>query len=80
MKVACLLFNAFWAYKNIWMKVASLHFVRVKSFCKKGLKLSLMTSFILLLSIYNKIDYIILNQKKKEVLTNAGSYGGTEKS
>ena len=39
-----------------------------------------MTSFILLLSIYNKIDYIILNQKKKEVLTNAGSYGGTEKS
>ena len=40
-KVACLLFNAFWAYKNIWMKVACLHFVLfmlflcVKSFCKK---------------------------------------------
>ena len=28
----------------------------------------------------NKIDYIILNQKKKQVLTNADSYGGTEKS
>ena len=38
-KVACLLFNAFWTYKNIWMKVACLHFGRffmyVKSFCKK---------------------------------------------
>ena len=28
--------------------------------------------------IYNQIDYIILNQKNKQVLTNARSYGGTE--
>ena len=35
------------------MKVACLHFVRVKSFCKKGLKLSLMTSFVLLLYYHN---------------------------
>ena len=27
---------------------------------------------------YNQIDYIILNQKNKQVLTNARSYGGTE--
>ena len=28
--------------------------------------------------IYNQIDYIILNQKNKQVLTDARSYGGTE--
>ena len=28
--------------------------------------------------IYNQIDYIILNQKNKQVLTNARSYWGTE--
>ena len=31
-------------------------------------------------SIYNQIDYIILNQKNKQVLTDARSYGGTETS
>ena len=30
--------------------------------------------------IYNQIDYIILNQKNKQVLTDARSYGGTETS
>ena len=29
-------------------------------------------------SIYSQIDYIILNQKNKQVLTDARSYGGTE--
>ena len=28
--------------------------------------------------LYNQIDYIILNQKKKQVLADARSYGGTE--
>ena len=31
-------------------------------------------------SIHNQIDYIILNQKNKQVLTDARSYGGTETS
>ena len=31
-------------------------------------------------SIYYQIDYIIMNQKNKQVLTNARSYGGTETS
>ena len=31
-------------------------------------------------SIYNQIDYIILNQKNKQVLPDARSYGGTGKS
>ena len=30
--------------------------------------------------IYNQIDYIILGQKNKQVLTDARSYGGTETS
>ena len=30
--------------------------------------------------IYNQIDYIILNQKNKQVLTDARSYRGTETS
>ena len=33
-----------------------------------------------IVSIYNQIDYIILNQKNKQVLTDARSYEGTETS
>ena len=33
-----------------------------------------------IVSIYNQIDYIILNQKNKQVLTDARSYGETETS
>ena len=32
------------------------------------------------ISIYNQIDYIILNQKNKQILSDARSYGGTETS
>ena len=32
------------------------------------------------ISIYNQTDYIILNQKNKQVLNNACSYNGTETS